>query len=137
MAIEIEILSSSSSFVSIETNSGISINLASSESNYPLVISTEDYSTVVAGSNFHPGDYLFRRETGNFVATDDADLRYYSIANPSGFINTVSGAAPLTNILAIPLSINTFGGISNLLGDPNIWADIFISGSQYKIPLYI
>lgn len=50
--------------------------------------------------------------------------------------NPVSGVAPSTNNLSIPIAIDVYGSTANLLGKPVAWQVITISGNQYKIPLY-
>ena len=50
--------------------------------------------------------------------------------------NDVSGAAPTTSLLTVPVSIQTFGGLGNLMGLPNGWISVLISGMDYKIPYY-
>ena len=48
----------------------------------------------------------------------------------------ISGSSPSTSLLTIPVSINTFGGLTNLMGMPDGWISIPISGITYKMPFY-
>jgi len=64
--------------------------------------------------------------TGNLVSN--------TTGIPLGILNI--GNAPTTSLLTVPLSINTYGGLSNLLGTPTGWLTIQVSGSSYKVPLY-
>ena len=48
----------------------------------------------------------------------------------------ISGVAPSTNSLTIPISINTYGGLDLLMGRPAGWLNWTISGVSYKIPFY-
>lgn len=51
-------------------------------------------------------------------------------------IAAISGSSPSVSSLSLPVSINTFGGLDNLMGRPAGWLQIPISGINYKIPFY-
>lgn len=48
----------------------------------------------------------------------------------------ISGNAPALNSLNIPISINVYGSITNLMGTPIHFIDCAISGVTRKIPCY-
>lgn len=48
----------------------------------------------------------------------------------------ISGSAPSTNSLSVPVSINVYGANNLLLGNPAGFAEIIVSGITYKIPFY-
>ena len=51
--------------------------------------------------------------------------------------NNISGAFPATSLLTVPISINIYGGISALMGVPEGFLSVQISGIEgYKIPYY-
>ena len=49
----------------------------------------------------------------------------------------VSGSAPSASLLTVPISINTYGGLSRLLGQPDLWIPMQISGITYKVGAYV
>ena len=50
--------------------------------------------------------------------------------------DNVSGNLPQTTLLNVPVSINVFGNNSNLMGKPDGFLNIQISGITYKIGYY-
>lgn len=50
--------------------------------------------------------------------------------------DNASGAAPNTNLLAVPVSVDIYGGPSVLMGKPAGWTHINVSGNNYRIPFY-
>ncbi len=52
------------------------------------------------------------------------------------FIGGCSGTAPATNSLAVPITINIYGGTGFLMGNPTGWLDVLVSGVAQKIPYY-
>jgi hypothetical protein len=59
--------------------------------------------------------------------------------NATGAINTDQATtAPATQtLLALPLNVFGAGTITDILGDPDNWITIYISGVAYKIPAYL
>lgn len=57
--------------------------------------------------------------------------------NGTNTITAISGSAASTNLLTVPVSINTYGGINLLMGNPAGWLNIIVSGITYKSPFYI
>ena len=56
----------------------------------------------------------------------------YSLFNVSG----ISGVAPGTNTLNIPVSTPIYGGNNILMGNPQGWVNIIVSGLVRKLPYY-
>ena len=48
----------------------------------------------------------------------------------------ISGVAPSTTSLNIPVSIGTYGGLNLLMGNPAGWFNFTMSGINYKMPYY-
>lgn len=48
----------------------------------------------------------------------------------------LSGVAPSTNTLTMPVSIPTYGSTGKIMGTPIGWIDILVSGISRKLPFY-
>lgn len=102
-------------------------------------LTAADHTTFAAKADYSFGANVFSGSgsvtCGALTANGNVVLGSVS-TDLTNFVGGSGATAPSTTLLTVPLTIDVYGGTSNLVGTPTAWLDVKVGGTPYKIPLF-
>ena len=141
---------------------GVTNGIVIDDADYPILNLLSNSSTGVGGiffgdtDNPQPGRIEYLNSVDGMRFLTNSSIKMFiagsgqvgiGTTGPSNILHVSSGTIPLrvdasgtkaitATLLTLPVTEPVYGGTGSFLGDPTMWMNINVSGTNYKLPLY-